>query len=99
MSVEEYKFALGVSGTVITILLGVIAFFVARVVSDVKSNNTEIGKNKGRIELVEQQQINDMKLLQETTQLEIRAMSKEVGELSKNVNTLVTALAEQAIKK
>ena len=89
---------LGIAGAVILILLAVIGFFLARIVSDLKSNTTEIGKNKGRIELVEQQQANDMKRIEEVTQLELRTMSQGVADLTSNVNILVTALAKKGIE-
>ena len=97
MSVEILYFVLGLSGTIILILLGVLGFFLARVVTDVKSNSTEIGRNKGRIELVEQQQINDVKRIEELTQTELKSLGGAVNELTRNVNTLVTALAKRGM--
>lgn len=88
---------LGIAGSVIVILLTVLGFFLARVISDVRKNTEEIGKNKGRIELAEQQQINDTKRIEEMTQLELRNMSRSVTDLSNSVNILVTALAKKGI--
>jgi hypothetical protein len=88
---------LSIAGSVILILMTILGWFLARVITDVRKNTEEIGKNKGRIELVEQQQINDTKRIEAMTQLELRNMSHSVNELSKNVNVLVTALAKKGI--
>lgn len=74
---------------VIGILLGVIGFFLARLVNDVKSNTEKIGQNKGEIKLVSQKQIQDMDLLQRTTQLEIKQLTEQVSALAASVQTLV----------
>jgi HAMP domain-containing protein len=79
----------GISGTLITILLGIIGFFLSRLISDVKSVIEETGKNKGRIELVEQQQQNDVKRIEQMTQFELKVMSEKVGELASSINRLV----------
>jgi t-SNARE complex subunit (syntaxin) len=89
---------LGIAGGVVLLLMAVIGFFMARVVKDVKSNISEIGKNKGRIELVEQQQLNDIKRIEENTQLKLGVMSDSVTQLSSSVNTLITALATKGMK-
>lgn len=96
---EFYPILLTIAGTLIVILLAIIGFFIARLINDVKNNVAEIGKNKGRIELVEQQQKSDIQRIEETTQLEIKALSKEVGNLSDNVNNLVGILTEKADRK
>jgi len=98
MEAQTVALILSIAGGTISLLLIIIGFFLSRLVSDVKSNTSEIGKNKGRIELVEQQQINDTKRIEELTQLELRVMSKSVTDLSNNVNTLVTALAKKGIQ-
>jgi len=98
MEGQTVTLILSIAGGTISLLLLIIGFFMSRLVSDVKSNTSEIGKNKGRIELVEQQQINDTKRIEELTQLELRVMSKSVTDLSNNVNTLVTALAKKGIQ-
>lgn len=94
---EILELALGIAGGLVFVLLTIIGFFVARVVTDVRKNTSEIGKNKGKIELVEQQQINDTKRIEEMTQLELKSLSQNVSVLSDNVNTLVTALAKKAL--
>lgn len=90
---------LSIAGAVILILISVLGWFLGRIITDVRKNTEEIGKNKGRIELVEQQQINDTKRIEAMTQLELRSMSHSVNELTKNVNVLVTALAKKGIHK
>jgi hypothetical protein len=98
MSPETMSFVLVLAGTIILLLLTVLGFFLARIVTDVRKNTSEIGKNKGRIELVEQQQINDTKRLEEMTQLELKIMSGKVGELSDSVNMFVNALAKKGLE-
>jgi len=94
---DPVSLTLTVAGAIILLLLTVLGFFLARVITDVKSNTSEIGKNKGRIELVEQQQINDTKRIEEMTQLELRVMSEKVGNLADNVNIFVGALAQRGM--
>jgi hypothetical protein len=89
---------LSIAGTIILLLLGVLGFFMARIISDIRKNTEDLGKTKGKIELVEQQQISDIKRIEAMTQLELKVMSENVGELSKNVNVLVTTLAKKAIE-
>jgi hypothetical protein len=87
--IAAIKFVLTLSGAIIGILLAIVGFFLARIVSDVKSNSEGIGKNKGTIELVKQQQESDIKRIEETTQLELKQLTKEVSGLTKSVQTLV----------
>ena len=96
-SLTLLKVMLGLAGSVIFLLLTIIGFFIARIVTDVRKNTTNIGQNKGKIELVGQQQKNDTQRIEEMTQIEIRVMSKSVTELSNNVQVLVTALAKKGI--
>ena len=58
----------------------------------------EVGKNKGKIELVQQQQMNDIKRIEERTRLELHTLTTNVGVLSDNVNELVIALAKKNLK-
>jgi len=98
ISVGTLTLVLSIAGTVILLLLGVLGFFVTRIINDIRKNTEEVGKAKGKIELVEQQQIADIKRVEAMTQLELKVMSENVGELSKNVNVLVTTLAKRAIE-
>ena len=100
---------LSIAGAVIMLTLMVIGVFLRAFMKtihdDVKSNTSETGKNKGRIELVEQKQVQDKRHLEEMTQVQIQSLAKEVKGLSGNVNqmttemrTLLTHLAEKALK-
>lgn len=80
---------LGVSGSLIMILLFIIGYFIKIVHMDVKKAVEEAGKNKGRIELVEQQLTNDVKRIEEHTQLELRNLAQNVNRLSTSVEQLV----------
>lgn len=88
MSKEILWFFIGTSGSVILICFSIIGFFLRRIVSDLKQVIEENGKNKGRIELVEQQQQNDIKRIEQMTQMELKLMSEKVREMSDNVKTL-----------
>ena len=82
-------FISGVIGALILILFSIVGYFLKIVHSDVKNTVTETGKNKGRIELVEQQLSNDVKRIEATTQLELRSLTESVSQLSKSVQKLV----------
>ena len=89
---DIYAILLTISGTLIIILLSVIGFFIARLINDVKSNMTNIGKNKGSLELIRQKQESDILRVEKTTQLEIQALSKQVSGLATSVESLVGIL-------
>lgn len=91
--------AITLASLVITILLGIVGFFITRLINDVKQCIVETGRNKGRIDLIAKQQENDVKRIENTTQLEIKALAKNVSDLSNNVNELVVMLAENGIKR
>lgn len=102
---EFYPMILGIEATVIGVLLAIVGFFLVRIIADVKNNTLNIGKNKGKIELVEQQQLNDVRRIEETTQLEIQKLGKEINNLatlvstqSENTNNLISILTKQAKK-
>ena len=97
MDPETTKFVLSISGTVILILFTGIGFFLARLIGDVKTNTMESGKNKGKIELVQQQQQSDIKRIEERTQLELVNMSKSITILSDNVTMLCKAMNKHNI--
>lgn len=98
MENETVELVMTISGTMLLLMLGTIGFFISRLISDVKRATIEVGKNKGKIELVQQQQINDIKRIEERTQLELATLTKNVGVLSDNVNALVMGLAKKNIK-
>lgn len=57
--------------------------------TDVRKNTEELGKLKGKIELVQQETQIKYQALQELTQLEIKNLAKNVGELSDAVKMFV----------
>lgn len=87
------------AGTIISFLMGIIGFFIVRLLNDVKRVIQDTGKNKGRIELVARQQENDIKRIEERTQLELENLTKNVSLLTDNVNALCTMLAQKGIQK
>lgn len=87
--IAALKLALYIAGGLITVLITIIGFFIARIVSDVKDNTQSIGKLEGEIELVSQRQEQDMQRIEETTQLELRQLTKEVSGLTTSVQALV----------
>ena len=87
------------AGTIISFLIGIIGFFIVRLLNDVKRVILDTGKNKGRIELVARQQENDIKRIEERTQLELENLTKNVSLLTENVNALCTMLAQKGIQK
>jgi hypothetical protein len=73
-------------GTAIT----VIGYFLKIVHSDVRKNTEEQGKLKGKIELVEQESRLKYQAIQEQTQLEIKNLAKNVGDLADTVRQLIS---------
>jgi hypothetical protein len=67
----------------------IIGYFLMIVHSDVRKNTEEIGKQKGKIELVEQEARLKYQAIQEQTQLEIKNLAKNVSELSSAVKQLI----------
>jgi len=84
--------------TVVMTMIGIIGFFIVRVINDVKRTLEETGKLRGKIDLVAMQQKNDIKRIEEKTQIELNLLSKNVCKLSDNVNKLIQILAENGIK-
>ena len=58
--------------------------------SDVRKNTEELGKLKGKIELVQQETQIKYQALQELTQLEIKNLARSVGELSDAVKLFIS---------
>lgn len=73
------------------LLIGIVGFFLRQTMNEVKKAIELSIQNSERIKLVEQQQRNDVKRIEETTQLEIRQLTQTIEQLSKNVDLLVTA--------
>ena len=97
---EFINVVLGVAVPLLLIIFGIMGYFLRTLHSDVKTSITEqahnyskmsedIGKLKGKIELVEQEGRLKYQLVTETTQQEIKNMASKIGELSDTVGQLV----------
>jgi len=86
-----------VAGTIITVL----GFFLKSAYNDTRKDidlliqsaqqqNGELGKLKGKIELVEQEARLKYQAIQEQTQLEIKNLARHVSELSDAVKEFIT---------
>lgn len=91
---------IAVSIPLLLIIFGIIGYFLRTLHGDVKASITEqahnyskmseeLGKLKGKIELVEQEGRLKYQLVTETTQQEIKNMASKIGELSDTVGQLV----------
>ena len=78
-----------------TLLMSIVGFFLHRVVNDLKKYIELTLENKSRIDLVEQQQKNDIKRIEERTQIELQQLTKNVNALSKNVHDLILKISER----
>jgi hypothetical protein len=67
----------------------IIGYFLKIIHNDVRKNTEELGKLKGKIELVEQESRLKFETIQMQTQLEIKNLAKTVGELSDAVKQLI----------
>jgi hypothetical protein len=67
----------------------IIGYFLKIVHNDVRRNTEELGRQKGKIELVEQEARLKYQAIQEQTQLEIKNLAKNVSELSSAVKQLI----------
>lgn len=83
------------SGSIITLLMSIVGFFLHRVVNDLKKYIEMTLENRSRIDLVEQQQKNDIKRIEERTQIELQQLTKNVNALSKNVHDLILKISER----
>jgi len=98
MTLELAETIMGIAGGLIGILLLILGYFLKIIHSDTKKAIEEVGKNKGRIELVEQQLNSDVKRLEQTTQLELRTLAQTVTKLSASVDQLVQIQLQAATK-
>lgn len=69
--------------------LAVVGYFLRMVHADVRKAVEDMGKLKGKIELVEQEARLKYQAIQEQTQLEIKMLAKNVSELSNAVKELM----------
>jgi uncharacterized protein YsxB (DUF464 family) len=85
METQTITIALFITGIIFTIF----GYFLKIIHADVRKNTEEQGKLKGKIELVQQESQIKYQALQELTQLEIKNLAKQVGELSDAVKMFV----------
>jgi hypothetical protein len=69
---------------------GIIGYFLKMVHTDVRKATEDMGKLKGKIELVEQESRLKYQAIQEQTQLEIKNLARSVGDLTDTVKQLIT---------
>jgi len=98
MSTELLYLLLGIAGAIIMILFGIIGYFLKIVHADAKKAVEDCGKNKGKIELLNQKIESDVTRIEELTQLELRTLTKNVGELSDSVKLLVEFHLKSQVK-
>ena len=67
----------------------IIGYFLKIVHNDVRKNIEDMGKLKGKLELVEQENRLKYQAIQEQTQLELKMLSRNVSDLSKAVKELM----------
>lgn len=67
----------------------IIGYFLRIIHNDVRKNTEDLGKLKGKIELVEQESRLKFETIQMQTQLEIKNLAKNVSELSDAVKQLI----------
>jgi uncharacterized protein YsxB (DUF464 family) len=72
-----------------SLVFAIFGYFLKIIQGDVRKNTEEQGKLKGKIELVQQETQIKYQALQELTQLEIKNLAKNVGELSDAVKMFV----------
>lgn len=80
---------------IFSIVFSIIGYFLKQVHSDLKKVRediqkvvTENGKNRGRIELVEQENRLKLQRIEELTQTEIKHLAEQVTELTQQVRRL-----------
>lgn len=85
-----------VAFTVITILISMIGYFLKNLHSDLKNVMNEQksiienqGKLKGKIELVDNESRFKYDAIEKMTQLEIKHLAEQVGELTQSVKKLI----------
>lgn len=74
----------------VTTIFAIIGYFLRMIHMDVRKVVEDQGKLKGKIELVEQESRLKYQAIQEQTQLELKNLAKNVGELADTVRQLIT---------
>ena len=85
-----FLFVLSLIGTNTSESGVIFGYFLKMIHSDVRKNTEEQGKLKGKIELVEQESRLKYQAIQEQTQLEIKNLAKNVGDLADTVRQLIS---------
>lgn len=75
----------------VTTIFAIIGYFLRMIHMDVRKVVEDQGKLKGKIELVEQESRLKYQAIQEQTQLELKNLAKNVGELADTVRQLITS--------
>ena len=73
----------------IATVLAIIGYFLRMIHMDVRKVVEDQGKLKGKIELVEQESRLKYQAIQEQTQLELKNLAKNVGDLADTVRQLI----------
>ncbi len=73
----------------VSAVFAIIGYFLKLVHSDVRKATEEMGKLKGKIELVDQENRLKYQGIQEITQHELKNMAQKIGDLSDTVHELV----------
>jgi hypothetical protein len=71
---------------------GIVGYFLRMIHSDLREVVEDVGKLKGKIELVEQESRLKYQSIQEQTQLELKMLAKNVSDLSNAVKELMLKL-------
>ena len=74
----------------VSTVFAIIGYFLRMIHMDVRKVVEDQGKLKGKIELVEQESRLKYQAIQEQTQLELKNLAKNVGELADTVRELIT---------
>jgi len=74
----------------VSTVFAIIGYFLRMIHMDVRRVVEDQGKLKGKIELVEQESRLKYQAIQEQTQLELKNLAKNVGELADTVRQLIT---------
>lgn len=96
----EIMDAMAVMDYIVVAVMGIISYFLRDVHASMKEHkreselqhlhfSEEVGKLKGKIEMVQQQANNDITRIEQITQLKLDQISKDVSELTKVINQLL----------
>lgn len=86
---DTMSFIISMAGVIIFLCISVISWFLARAIKQIEINKDDIGKNKGRIDLVKQRQQTDVYNLEKNLNTRMDALERMLQELSKDVKELI----------